>query len=221
MTLTQYYTATTLDGFIADPNNSLDWLFTRARDEKGHGNYGDFIAEVGALAMGSTTYEWVLEHEKDGTTWKWPYELPCWVFTHRQLPVVTEAPVAFTSADVPAVHEAMVAAAGGRNVWIVGGGDLAGQFADAGLLDEVLVTFAPVTLGAGAPLLPRRLELRLEDVGRNGDFVAAMIDGEATVKTLQRKGGQVWLLPHNEAYEPIDGTHATILGIVTAVLRRV
>ncbi len=55
----------------------------------------------------------------------------------------------------------------------------------------------------------------------NGDIVAAMIDGEATVKTFQRKGGQVWLLPHNPAYEPIDGTHATILGKVTAVLRRV
>jgi dihydrofolate reductase len=67
----------------------------------------------------------------------------------------------------------MVEAAGGRNVWIVGGGDLVGQFADAGLLDEVLVGIAPVTLGGGAPLLPRRIELRLEDVGRNGDFVSA------------------------------------------------
>lgn len=55
----------------------------------------------------------------------------------------------------------------------------------------------------------------------NGDIVAAMIDGEATVKTFQRKDGQVWLLPHNAAYEPIDGTHATILGKVTAVLRSV
>lgn len=53
----------------------------------------------------------------------------------------------------------------------------------------------------------------------NGDVVAAMIDGEATVKTFQRKDGQVWLLPHNDAYEPIDGTHASILGKVTAVLR--
>ena len=75
--------------------------------------------------------------------------------------------------DVAPVHEAMVHAAAGRNVWIVGGGDLVGQFADAGLLDEILVKIAPVTLGAGAPLLPRRLELRLDDVGRNGDFVAA------------------------------------------------
>ena len=98
---------------------------------------------------------------------------PSWVFTHRQLRVVPEARIEFTSGDVAQVHEEMVRAADGRNVWIVGGGDLAGQFADAGLLDEVLVTIAPVTLGAGAPLLPRRIELRLEELGRNGDFAAA------------------------------------------------
>jgi dihydrofolate reductase len=173
---TQYYTATTLDGFIADPDNSLEWLFTRAREEDGPLSYGAFIAEVGALAMGSTTYEWILDHEfagKEPAEWRWPYEIPCWVFTHRQLPVVPDAPIEFTSADVATVHAELVAAAAGRNVWIVGGGDLAGQFADAGLLDEVLVTIAPVTLGAGAPLLPRRIELRLDEVGRNGDFVAA------------------------------------------------
>ena len=63
--------------------------------------------------------------------------------------------------------------------------------------------------------------IRQENTAENGDMVAAMIDGEATVKTFQKKGGEVWLLPHNDAYEPIDGTHATILGKVTAVLRRV
>ena len=67
----------------------------------------------------------------------------------------------------------MRAAAGERNLWIVGGGDLAGQFADAGLLDEVIVYVAPVTLGRGKPLLPRRIELRLEETGRNGDFVCS------------------------------------------------
>ena len=176
MSLTQYYTATSLDGFIADADNSLDWLFTRDREEGGPMSYEDFIAHVGALAMGSTTYEWILDHEfagKPPSEWTWPYEVPCWVFTHRQLPVVPEAAVEFTSGDVRAVHDAMVGAAGGRNVWIVGGGDLAGQFADAGLLDEVIVSIAPVTLGAGAPLLPRRIELRLDDMGRNGDFVGA------------------------------------------------
>ena len=176
MSLTQYYTATSLDGFIADADNSLDWLFTRKRRDNGPLNYGEFIAEVGAIAMGSTTYEWILDHEfrgKDPAEWKWPYDVPCWVFTHRELQVVPNARIEFTSADVATVHEAMVAAAGDRNVWIVGGGDLAGQFADAGLLDEVIVMIAPVTLGGGAPLLPHRIELVLDELGRNGDFACA------------------------------------------------
>ncbi len=63
--------------------------------------------------------------------------------------------------------------------------------------------------------------VRQQPVAENGEIVAAMLDGEATVKTFQRKDGQVWLLPHNDDYSPIDGTHATILGKVTAVLRRV
>jgi dihydrofolate reductase len=176
VTLTQYYTATTLDGFIADPDNSLEWLFTREREDDGLLNYDEFIADVGALAMGSTTYEWILDHEFAGKApadWKWPYEVPSWVFTHRQLPVVPDARIEFTSADVATVHNEMVAAADDRNVWIVGGGDLVGQFADVGLLDEVIVSIAPVTLGAGAPLLPRRIELRLDELGQNGDFACA------------------------------------------------
>lgn len=63
--------------------------------------------------------------------------------------------------------------------------------------------------------------IRQQSVAENGEIVAAMIDGEATVKTLSKKNGEVWLLPHNETFEPIDGTNATILGKVTAVLRRV
>jgi dihydrofolate reductase len=176
VSLTQYYTATTLDGFIADPDNSLDWLFTRKREEDGPLTYGEFIAGIGAMAMGSTTYEWILDHEfagKDPAEWKWPYDIPSWVFTHRQLPVVPDARIEFTGADIATVHKELVVAAAGRNVWIVGGGDLAGQFADAGLLDEVIVLIAPVTLGGGAPLLPRRIELRLDELGQNGDFACA------------------------------------------------
>ena len=169
MALTQYYTATTLDGFIAGADDSLDWLFTRARDPGGPLSYDAFIVDVGALAMGAKTYEWILEHSQSG----WPYEQPSWVFTHRQPPLVPGAAIQLVQGDVAPVHAEMMAAAGGRNVWIVGGGDLVGQFADAGLLDEVLVTIAPVTLGAGKPLLSRRVELRLEELGRNGDFAAA------------------------------------------------
>jgi dihydrofolate reductase len=171
--LTQYYTATTLDGFIADPTDSLEWLFDRPRDEDGPLAYRDFLANVGALAMGSTTYNWILDYERSEGELRWPYELPCRVFTHRALRVVPGADVEFVQGEVAPVHDGLLRVADGRNVWVVGGGDLAGQFAAAGRLDEVLVSIAPVTLGAGRPLLPRRVELRLEDVGRNGDFVAA------------------------------------------------
>jgi len=166
--VTQYYTATTLDGFIADENHSLEWLFRRQQDRDGPLNYDAFFVGVGALAMGATTYEWILDHGS-GT---WPYELPCWVFTHRELPVVADG-IELTSDDVAVVHERMRAVAGRRNRWIVGGGDLVGQFAERGLLDEVIVYIAPVTLGAGAPLLPRRVELRLEELARNGEFACA------------------------------------------------
>ena len=115
------------------------------------------------------------KHPFGTSEWKWPYDIPCWVFTSRTLTEVPGAQIEFVRGDVAAVHEQMVRAADGRNVWIVGGGDLAGQFADAGLLDEVWVSIACVTLGAGAPLLPRRLELAVEEVARNGDFISARL----------------------------------------------
>lgn len=173
---TQYYTATSLDGFIADPDDSLEWLFNRQRDDDGALSYARFISDVGAIAMGATTYEWILDHEFRDTPrddWRWPYAVPCWVFTHRDLPLPPRSSIQLTSDDVRDVHRRMVEVAGDRNRWLVGGGDLVGQFADAGLVDEVLVSIAPCTLGAGAPLLPRRLELRLVDVARNGDFACA------------------------------------------------
>jgi repressor LexA len=63
--------------------------------------------------------------------------------------------------------------------------------------------------------------IRQQPTAENGEIVAAMIDGEATVKTYKRRDGHVWLLPHNPAYEPIPGDDATILGRVVSVLRRV
>lgn len=168
MSRTTYYTATSLDGFIADERHSLAWLLRQDHDESGPLNYGEFFARIGALVMGSTTYEWVLAHE-DGA---WSYQLPTWVVTTRDLPKV-DADVRFVRGDVRPVHAEMTAAAGGKDLWIVGGGDLAGQFADAGLLDEIIVYLAPVTLGGGAPLLPRALDLRLEEVARNRAFACA------------------------------------------------
>jgi dihydrofolate reductase len=173
---TQYYTATTFDGFIADEENSLEWLFEVDRGG-GDGGFGEFFAGVGAMAVGATSYVWMLEHLhllEEPETWRRYYgDTPCWIFTHRELPPVPGATLTFVEGDVRPVHEAMTNAAGGKNIWLVGGGDLVGQFSDHGLLDEVLLSVAPVTLGAGAPLLPRRLgasDLELVDVGRVGQF---------------------------------------------------
>ena len=170
---TQYYTATSLDGFIATEDDSLEWLFTLA--DLGETSYPEFIKDVGALAMGSATYEWMLAH-KDAVIAEvgsaWPYTQPTWVFTSRELPHVPGADIRFVNRPVGEVHGEMRAAADGKNIWVVGGGDLAGQFHDAGLLDEMIVQVGSVTLGRGKPLFPRRVlspGLRLTDVRRMGE----------------------------------------------------
>ncbi|MEV6214813.1 dihydrofolate reductase family protein [Nocardia sp. NPDC051833] len=170
---TRYYTATSLDGYIADPDNSLDWLMAVPDAGTATGDVGEFLRGVGALCLGSTTYEWMAANEPP-ESWHDNYgDRPTWVFTHRVLPEFPGANVRFVAGGVESVHAEMVAAAGDRDIWIIGGGDLAGQFADAGLLDEVIVGVAPVTLGGGAPLLPRRLlsdQLRLVAVEQLGQF---------------------------------------------------
>jgi dihydrofolate reductase len=173
---TQYFTASSLDGFIADPHDSLDWLFPLG--DVAETSYPAFIREVGALAMGSATYEWMLRHVVDAEPPQpWPYRQPTWVFTSRSLPAVPGADIRFVRGDVRPVHQAMTAAAAGKNLWIVGGGDLAGQFYDRGLLDELFVQVGSVTLGAGKPLLPRTITsppLRLVSVRAVGTGFAEL-----------------------------------------------
>jgi len=155
---TQYYTAASLDGFIATSDDSLDWLFPLGDVEAT--SYPTFIRDVGALAMGSTTYEWMLKHvigPEARQRQPWPYTQPAWVFSSRTRVAIPGADIRFVRGDVRPVHAEMVAAAKGKNVWIVGGGELAGQFYDQGLLDELFVQVGSVTLGAGKPLLPRAI----------------------------------------------------------------
>ena len=175
MAKTQYYTATSVDGFTADLDNSLDWLFEV--DEGTDNPFGAFFAGVGAFAMGASTYEWVLKNDnvlEEPQNWHEMYgDIPCWVFTHRELPLVPDANIFMVSGDVTRVHEAMLVAAQGRNVWLAGGGDLVGEFTDVGLLDEIILGVAPAMLGAGTPLLPRRLtsqQMVLTNVAQMGQF---------------------------------------------------
>lgn len=155
---TLYYTASSLDGFIATEDDSLEWLFPLGNVNDT--SYPGFIAGVGALVMGSATYQWMFRNaarvaRESGAAW--PYTQPTWVFSHHPLPAIAGADIRFVQGSVQPVHAEMARAAGGRNIWVVGGGDLAGQFHDAHLLDEAIIQVASVTLGKGKPLFPRRI----------------------------------------------------------------
>ncbi len=184
MTRIIFDTATSLNGWIADEDNSLAWLF--AVDGETTPDDEVLPQNVGAMVEGSTTYEWVLQ-ESDilAHPEKWREfhgDTPTFVFTTRDLPAPEGADITFVSGDVSDAVPALRAAAGEKDIWIVGGGDLAGQFLDAGLLDEIAVSIAPVLLTGGAPLLPRRLEsdrLRLVSAKAVGAFARLIFAIEA------------------------------------------
>jgi dihydrofolate reductase len=166
---TVYYTASSLDGYIVDEHESLAWLVTRDIDVHGSFGYEAFAETVGALAMGATTYEWILANQPG----EWMYSQPTWVLTHRRDIVAAGHPVTVFDGDVTDLHAELVAAADNRHVWIVGGGQTAQQFVAKGLVDEMIVSYAPCTLGAGAPLLPMKSEWVLKNTGVNGEFLCA------------------------------------------------
>ncbi len=168
-------TATSLNGWIADEDNSLAWLFAVENGE--HPDDGLFPTNATAMVEGSTTYEWVLaESDILHHPERWQEfhgQRPTFVFTTRDLPVPEGADIRLVRGPVADHLPAIRAAAGDGDIWVVGGGDLAGQFLDAGALDEIALSVAPVALTGGAPLLPRRLEsdrLRLESAAAVGQF---------------------------------------------------
>lgn len=175
-----YNTATSFNGYIADEANSLAWLFEvpdRSDQDQDAPDQPDFMAGVGVVVTGSTTYEWLLNEEDvlaQPSKWQEFYaDRPVYVFTSRNLPRPEGADIRFVSGPVAGSFAAIASAAGDKVVWVAGGGDLVGQFYDAGLLDEIRLTVAPVTLVGGAPLLPRTIRaqnLTLTGVRQAGAF---------------------------------------------------
>jgi dihydrofolate reductase len=158
---TVYYCAVSLDGYIAESDDTLRWLteydgsFDAPGAEPMKGSYDSFYEGVGALVMGSVTYEFVLREVAE-----WPYSgKPTWILTSRALPEPPgeDVDVRFAIGDVRELHPEMAAAAGDRDLWAVGGANVVSQLADNGLLDEVIATVVPVVLGEGKPLFDRRL----------------------------------------------------------------
>lgn len=146
----QYYVASSLDGFIAAPDDGMEWLLQFGM-EPYQERFDAFLADVGAIVMGSTTYEVILSMGDDGAAYG---DRPVWVLTSRQLPRLPGVDIRFAAGDLGAILDQAGEAAGRRNVWLVGGGSVAARAADLGLLDELIVTVMPIVLGAGTPLLP-------------------------------------------------------------------
>lgn len=168
-----YETATTLDGYLADQQNSLSWLFAVP------GGDDPRLAPLRAAVqvMGSTTYEWVLNElgaleKMDAWRTAMP-DLVTVVFTSRELPVPGSADVRFMSGDVATALPQLRDLAGDGIIWVVGGGGLASQFIAAQALDEIVLSVAPVALIDGAPLLDQRIEserLTLVEAQQIGQF---------------------------------------------------
>ncbi|GAA1596876.1 MULTISPECIES: dihydrofolate reductase family protein [Kribbella] len=169
---TTYLMTSSLNGFVAGPDDELDWLYDLPPADR---DFGAFLDGVGAVAMGASTYEAILrdsgllEHPE---RWQQAHgDRATWVFTHRSdLPKVPGANLTFAS-DVTAEHPAMVEAAGGKDVFVAGGGGLAAAFAAAGVLDRVVIGITPVLLAGGKPLFPAEARLRLDGVEQKGQVV--------------------------------------------------
>jgi dihydrofolate reductase len=171
---TIYFAAATLDGYIADADGGIDWLTGFEPNYEGGGEsvtggIDSFLEGIGALVSGSTTYEFILGHD-------WPYgDRPSWVLTSRELPVAEGADIRFHNGPVADIHPEMLAAAGERDLWVVGGGPVASDLADAGLLDELWVTVVPIVLGSGKPLFSRPIDHAMRLLGTR-TFSSGMIE---------------------------------------------
>lgn len=167
---TIYFAAASLDGYIADQNDSLEWLFKNGPTDISF--IDEFVNTVGAIAMGSSTYQWLLDNSKE-----WSYKVPSLVFTNRKLKVMDGADVRFVKGDIRDHHQESKKLAGAKNIWIMGGGDLAGQFFEHGLIDEMHIQTVAVFLNEGKKLFARRTDkaFRIKEIRQRGDTCVEVI----------------------------------------------
>lgn len=140
------YIAMSLDGYIADTEGGVGWL---DRLEGGQAGYAALLKETDTVVMGWNTYHQITTQLSPGA---WPYEgLRCYVATHRPL---ADTPRARFTAD-PCGLVRRLKAQPGKQIWLCGGANLAGQLLEAGLCDRLRLSVAPVVLGGGIPLFGR------------------------------------------------------------------
>ena len=159
------FIATSLDGYIATEDDSLDWLFKV--DGEGDNGYSDFYETVDTVIMGRRTYDWLLEQELES----FPYEgKECYVFS-RTVSQDNEN-VKFFSGDVVDFTN-LLKNKEGKNIWVMGGGDLIHSFTKEKLVDELIITVSPVIIGKGIPLFKEvdfETELTLKSIKRYNQF---------------------------------------------------
>lgn len=140
------FIAQSLDGYIARQDGGLDWLHAIPNPDKDDHGYGAFIAGIDLIIMGRKTYAEVL-----GFDVPWPYEQETWVVSRGD--VATETPSTVVVNDwEKEVRKAL--SEPGKDIWLVGGGQLITEFLHEGLIDEMLISIIPVILGDGIPLFP-------------------------------------------------------------------
>ena len=160
------YIAESLDGYIATEDDSLDWLFKV--EGEGDAGYSEFMETIDTVVMGRRTYDWVMEMEKG----EYPYEgIKSYVFS-RTIPASDSGDVEFIDMAIPVFAEKLKSSPS-KNIWVIGGSALLAGFLEAGLIDEFIISVAPVTIGTGIPLFQKSVlttEYKLKDVKRYGQF---------------------------------------------------
>ena len=160
------FIATSLDGYIATKEESLKWLF----DIEGEGDngYSEFYETVDTVLMGKKTYDWIIKHE----TGEFPYKnKECYIFTRSSFKDTED--VKFINEDIVRVINKLKNQEG-RNIWIVGGGELLQSFVKEKLVDEIILTVAPTVIGQGIPLFKEgnyQLDLTLKGTRNFNQFV--------------------------------------------------
>lgn len=159
------FIATSLDGYIATEDDSLDWLFKV--EGEGDNGYSEFYSTIDTIILGRRTYDWIMSVEKDN----FPYQnKKCYVFsksTHE-----SNDNVEFVEGDIVKFINTIKAVEGG-NIWIVGGGNLLSNVLKENLVDELIITIAPTIIGKGIPLFNKQdleIELELKSIRRFNQF---------------------------------------------------
>nr|WP_207710036.1 dihydrofolate reductase family protein [Roseburia sp. 1XD42-34] len=160
------FIAASLDGYIATKDDSLEWLFQV--DGEGDNGFAAFYETVDIVLMGKRTYDWIMEQEFQ----EFPYKnKQTYVFTRS--PVTDTENVKFVSDNVSSFIQHLKQQKG-KDIWIVGGGELLHPFLQEKLLDELIITVAPAILGDGIPLFKKgnyQLDLSLKKTKRFNQFV--------------------------------------------------